>query len=147
MTHYSCVRAACPEASQYFPAAYLRIWKLAEKTGGLYLWAKQGLPMESVEDVRERGASFIAQGLLKAIEQEFNDNEDHVFHTIENQLTDSTPRIAVNRNYIPVPDPVYCVPFGFVLPKFVPWREEIDRIFMAMKEGGFDQKLFDKYVK
>ena len=54
-----------PNAEDIFPDAYLRVWDLAKRTGGLYNFAGAGLPWEAVKDVHENGASFIAQGVIR----------------------------------------------------------------------------------
>ena len=55
-----------PNAAQLFPASYLRLWDHAEKTDGLYSFLKAGgtLHREGVQDVRENGASYLAQGFV-----------------------------------------------------------------------------------
>ena len=63
----------------------------------------------------------------------------------ENEITNRVPRVvALGSDFVSVPESVYCLPFAFVFPKFVPWKEEMDWIFTALKEGGFDQVIFER---
>ena len=63
----------------------------------------------------------------------------------ENEITNRVPRVvALGSDFVSVPESVYCLPFAFVFPKFVPWKEEMDWIFTALKEGGFDQIIFEQ---
>ena len=45
-----------------------------------------------------------------------------------------------------LPEKIRCMPQSLIYEKYAPWQEELDRIFLALIEGGLDQVYLYKFV-